>query len=136
MSFDFDPIYLLYILIAASAGLFVEGAYLLVFSGASYRKNVNRRLKLLRNEPSRENVLVQLRKERGLTSEGNYRVGLEVLNRMVLQSGLTMGVKKLVSIPGITHYGIYKEARDRAQKEAIAWFGDHLKARPEASSQK
>ena len=98
MSFDFDPIYLLYILIAASAGLFVEGAYLLVFSGASYRKNVNRRLKLLRNEPSRENVLVQLRKERGLTSEGNYRVGLEALNRMVLQSGLTMGVKKLVSI--------------------------------------
>jgi tight adherence protein B len=98
MSFDFDPIYLLYLLIAASAGLFVEGAYLLVFSGASYRKNVNRRLKLLRNEPSRENVLVQLRKERGLTSEGNYRVGLEALNRMVLQSGLTMGVKKLVSI--------------------------------------
>jgi tight adherence protein B len=98
MSFDFDPIYLLYLLIAASAGLFVEGAYLLVFSGASYRKNVNRRLKLLRNEPSRENVLVQLRKERGLSSEGNYRVGLEALNRMVLQSGLTMGVKKLVSI--------------------------------------
>jgi tight adherence protein B len=98
MSFDFDPIYLLYVLIAASAGLFVEGAYLLVFSGASYRKNVNRRLKLLRNEPSRENVLVQLRKERGLTSEGNYRLGLEALNRMVLQSGLTMGVKKLISI--------------------------------------
>jgi tight adherence protein B len=98
MSFDFDPIYLLYLLIAASAGLFVEGAYLLVFSGASYRKNVNRRLKLLRNEPSRENVLVQLRKERGLTSEGNYRVGLEALNRMVLQSGLTMGVRKLLSI--------------------------------------
>ena len=98
MSFDFDPIYLLYLLIAASAGLFVEGAYLLVFSGASYRKNVNRRLKLLRNEPSRENVLVQLRKERGLTSDGNYRIGLEALNRMVLQSGLTMGVKKLLSI--------------------------------------
>jgi tight adherence protein B len=98
MSFDFDPVYLLYLLIAASAGLFVEGAYLLVFSGASYRKNVNRRLKLLRNEPSRENVLVQLRKERGLTSEGNYGIGLEALNRMVLQSGLTMGVKKLVSI--------------------------------------
>jgi len=98
MSFDFDPIYLLYLLIAASAGLFVEGAYLLVFSGASYRKNVNRRLKLLRNKPSRENVLVQLRKERGLTSEGNYRIGLEAFNRMVLQSGLTMGVKKLLSI--------------------------------------
>jgi internalin A len=36
------------------------------------------------------------------------------------------GVKKLVSIPGIKHYGIYKEARDQAQKEAIAWFDAHL----------
>jgi dienelactone hydrolase len=39
------------------------------------------------------------------------------------------GVKKLVTIPGIKHYGIYNEARDRAQKEAINWFDEHLKNR-------
>jgi hypothetical protein len=38
------------------------------------------------------------------------------------------GVKKLVTIPGIKHYGIYHEARGQAQKEAIAWFDEHLKA--------
>jgi dienelactone hydrolase len=37
------------------------------------------------------------------------------------------GTKKLVTIKGITHYGIYKEARGQAQKEAIAWFDQHLK---------
>jgi hypothetical protein len=37
------------------------------------------------------------------------------------------GIKKLVTIPGIKHYGIYSEARDRAEKEAIAWFDEHLK---------
>jgi dienelactone hydrolase len=37
------------------------------------------------------------------------------------------GIKKLVTIPGIKHYGIYNEARDRAQNEAIAWFDKHLK---------
>lgn len=37
------------------------------------------------------------------------------------------GVKKLVTIPGITHYGVYNEARNRAQTEAIAWFDEHLK---------
>jgi tight adherence protein B len=100
MSFDFDSIYLIYLLVAVSAGLFAEVVYLLFFSGASYRKNVNRRLKLLRNEPNRENILVQLRKERGLTSAGNYRVGLEALNRLVLQSGLTVGLGKLVAIIG------------------------------------
>ncbi len=37
------------------------------------------------------------------------------------------GVKKLVTIKDIKHYGIYHEARDQAQKEAIAWFDEHLK---------
>ncbi len=38
------------------------------------------------------------------------------------------GVKKLVTVKGIKHYGIYNEARDQAQREAIAWFDEHLKA--------
>ena len=37
------------------------------------------------------------------------------------------GVKKLVTIPNIKHYGIYSEARERAQKEALAWYDEHLK---------
>jgi len=37
------------------------------------------------------------------------------------------GVKKLVTIPGIKHYGIYNEARGQAQKETIEWFDEHLK---------
>src|SRR5262245_9392440 len=95
---NFDPIYLIYLLIAVSVGLFIEGAYLLVYSGASYRSNVNRRLRLLKDEPNRENVLVQLRKERGLTSAGNYRLGTEAISRLVLQSGLTLGLGKLAVI--------------------------------------
>ena len=39
------------------------------------------------------------------------------------------GVKKLVTVPDIKHYGIYYEARDRAQKEAVAWFDEHLKGK-------
>jgi len=37
------------------------------------------------------------------------------------------GVKKLVTIKGIKHYGVYNEAREQAQKEAIAWFDEYLK---------
>jgi dienelactone hydrolase len=37
------------------------------------------------------------------------------------------GFKKLVIIKGIKHYGVYNEARERAQKEAISWFDEHLK---------
>ena len=98
MSFDFDPIYLIYLLVAASAGLFVEGVYLLFFAGGSYRKNVNRRLKLLKDQPQRENILLQLRRERGLNSGGGYSIAIESFNRLVMQSGLTFGVSKLLLI--------------------------------------
>ena len=47
MSFEFDSIYLVYGFVAAAAGRFDEGIYLLCFSGVAYRQNVNRRLKLL-----------------------------------------------------------------------------------------
>lgn len=35
--------------------------------------------------------------------------------------------KKYVSIPNITHYGIYRESRNEAIKLAIEWFNQHLK---------
>src|SRR5258705_2510299 len=96
MSFEFDPIYLIYIFVAAAAVLLVEAIYLLFFSGASYRQNVNRRLKLLKNEPNRENILVQLRRERGLSIGGNYSISIVAFNQLVLQSGISIGIKKLL----------------------------------------
>jgi outer membrane protein assembly factor BamB/dienelactone hydrolase len=47
----------------------------------------------------------------------------------ILAHARSTGVKKLVTIRGIKHYDIYNEARGRAQKEAIAWFDEHLKER-------
>ena len=37
------------------------------------------------------------------------------------------GPKKLVTIPGITHYGIYTQARPEATRLAIEWFDLYLK---------
>ncbi len=37
------------------------------------------------------------------------------------------GPKNLVNVPNITHYGIYLEARQQAQKLAVEWFDKHLK---------
>ena len=35
--------------------------------------------------------------------------------------------KKYISIPGITHYGVYREQREQAVKYAIEWFDQYLK---------
>jgi tight adherence protein B len=93
--FDFNPIYLIYLLAAASAIFLFEALYFLCFSGTSYRTNVNRRLRLMQDKVDREGMLIQLRRERGLTSGGDYRLSVEWLNKLVLQSGLTLGISKL-----------------------------------------
>ena len=92
---DFNPIYLFYVLIGLSAAMFAEGAYLLFYNKASYRKNLNRRLKVMDDTPDRESALVQLRRERGLTAGGDFSLPLLNLNRLVLQSGVTMGSTRL-----------------------------------------
>ncbi len=96
--FSFDPVYIIYLLVGLSMALLVEGVYLLFFTRASYRKNINRRLRLAGDSPDRESVLVQLRRERGLTGSGDYRLPLLNLNRLMLQSGLTIGWAKLALI--------------------------------------
>jgi tight adherence protein B len=98
MSFDFNPIYLVWLFVAISAGLTVEAIYLVCFSAASYRSKINRRLMLSKDRTDRESILIELRRERGLTSGGNYRLNLVALNRLVLQSGLTIGFARLILV--------------------------------------
>ncbi len=98
---DFNSIYLFYILIGLSAAMFAEGAYLLAYNKTSYRKNINRRLKVMETKTDRESVLVQLRRERGLTAQGEYRLPLINLNQLLLQSGVQLELSKLALIAGL-----------------------------------
>ena len=102
---NFNPIYLFYLLIGLSAAMMAEGAYLLAFSKASYRKNINRRLKVMDTRSDREGVLVQLRRERGLTASGDYRLPLVRLNQLMLQSGVSLGFGKLMIVCGVLAAG-------------------------------
>jgi tight adherence protein B len=91
MPFELDTPTLIAICAAISVVLFAEAVYLLGFSTASYRSNVNRRLKLSSSQPDREAILIQLRRERGLTKEGFFRFGVSWFNRLMLESGMTRG---------------------------------------------
>ena len=101
MSFQIDPLYVIYGFAAISAILFAEGVYLLFFSTASYRSRINRRLALLSDTPDRQNILVQLRRERGLTSGGDFKLPIVSLNRLIMQSGLSIGLTRLTVFSGI-----------------------------------
>jgi tight adherence protein B len=102
MSLDFNPIYLVWIMVALSAGLTAEAVYIAFASSTNYRSRINRRLMLLQDHTDREAVYIELRRQRGLTGEGNYRVGLTGLNRLFLQSGLTIGL-----VPFLTGVAVF-----------------------------
>jgi tight adherence protein B len=115
MPFDIDPLYVIYLFVALAAGLFVEGIYLLFFNTRSYRKNINRRLRLMEGQPDREGTLLQLRRERGLNTAGNYRLPLIALNRLILQSGLTLGIGKFaiyIAVFALFAFGLIMTTRD------------------------
>src|SRR5436305_5517604 len=98
MWFELDTTTLITICAAISVVLFAEAVYLLGFSTASYRSRVNRRLKLSKNQPDREAILIQLRRERGLTSQGMLRFGVQWFNRLMLESGMTRGALTLALV--------------------------------------
>ena len=112
MPFELDTPTLIVICAAISVVLFAEAVYLLGFSTASYRSNVNRRLKLSKNQPDREAILIQLRRERGLTSDGLLRFGMQWFNRLLLESGMTRGVMTLALVAlvagGTVFAGVFK----------------------------
>jgi tight adherence protein B len=98
MPFEVHELHLFYFLAAVSAILVAEAAYLFFYNKASYRSQLNRRLRLMKNQPNREKILVELRRERSLTAEGTYSSAFTSLNRLVLQSGLKLSVGKLAVI--------------------------------------
>ena len=61
-------------------------------------------------------MLVQLRRERGLTMAGDYRLPLVALNRLILQSGLTMGIGKLAFYVGIIALFSYRDGVPHARQ--------------------
>jgi tight adherence protein B len=107
MPFELDTPTLVIICTAISVVLFAEAVYLLGFSTASYRKNVNRRLKISQNEPDREAILIQLRRERGLTSDGMLRFGMQWFNRMMLESGMRRGALTLALVALVAGGGAF-----------------------------
>jgi tight adherence protein B len=123
MTFDFNPIYLVWLFVAISAGLTVEAIYLLFYSAASYRSKINRRLMLSKERTDRESILIELRRERGLTAGGNYRLNLISLNRLVLQSGLTIGFARIILIIAITTliaFGVTMIVRNNIMEAVLA----------------
>ena len=89
-------LYLIYGGVALSGIMVAEALYLLYAGQADRRISINRRMKLQDGKLSQEQVLIQLRKERG--GEGGSLFSLDGLRRLRAQSGLVMPLPRFLGI--------------------------------------
>ncbi|WP_353643683.1 type II secretion system F family protein [Mesorhizobium sp. WSM2239] len=92
----FSAIYLIYAG-AALTGIMIAEAFYLLYAGSSDRRAaINRRVKLQEKKLSQEQVLIQLRKERGL--ESAPMLSLDRFRALRTQSGLITPLPKFLAI--------------------------------------
>lgn len=84
------------VLVFVATILLVDGLVRYASSKVSYTKAKNKRLKLLAKNQFREEALSELRRQRGLGSDGTYSLPLTSFNRLLLQSGISMGAHNVL----------------------------------------
>jgi tight adherence protein B len=93
----FSAIYVVYAAAALTGIMIAEACYLLYAGRSDKRTAINRRMKLQENKISQEQVLIQLRKERGLEA-GTPALSLDRFRALRTQSGMTMPLPKFLMI--------------------------------------
>lgn len=93
----FSPIYVVYAAAALTGIMIAEGLYLLYAGRSDKRMAINRRMKLAENKISQEQVLIQLRKERGIDGRSSV-FSLDRFRALRTQSGMTTPLPKFLMI--------------------------------------
>lgn len=113
----------IFVLVGIAAFLLIEAAWLVIANRRSYVGNVNRRLKIFNEAKSQHDVLLLLRRERGLSSEGRYRLPLVWFNRLVLQSGLGVSASRLAAMAVVPASLVFAVVTRFAQDPVLAGGG-------------
>jgi tight adherence protein B len=97
-------LYIVYIGAALFGIMIAEAVYLLYAGTKDRRAAINRRVKLQEKKISQEQVLIQLRKERGL--DGRSFLSMDSLKKLRVQSGVTMPMTKFLGITSAVAFGV------------------------------
>ncbi len=96
-----SAIYVVYAAAALCGIMIAETAYLLLARGNDRRDAINRRMRLKVKEVSQRDVLLQLRKERGLENARFSAATLKFLQTLRVQSGLSMALPKFLGFTSL-----------------------------------
>jgi Flp pilus assembly protein TadB len=101
-------LYIVYIGAALFGIMIAEAAYMLYAGKQDRRAAINRRVKLQEKKISQEQVLIQLRKERGM--EGRSFLSMDSLKKLRVQSGVTMPMTRFLAFTSGAALGIVSVA--------------------------
>lgn len=94
---NISPAAIFSISLALCVVLLAEAAYLLFTRNTDTKSRINRRMRVSEDEKSTKlDILVKLRKERGMDENGGMALPLHSLNKLIVQAGLTIGLKKFM----------------------------------------
>ncbi|MBS1168341.1 MAG: Flp pilus assembly protein TadB [Proteobacteria bacterium] len=99
-----NEIYLFYAFAGFAAAFLAEAVYLLTVNAGADRRQVNRRLRVSAPDANRQEVMVMLRRERGLTAAGGMPRHLAWLGQLIVQCGITIGLTKLTLLFAATGF--------------------------------
>lgn len=91
-----NEMYVFYAFAGFAAAFLAEAVYLLTTNANADRRQINRRLRISAPDANRQEVMVLLRRERGLTAAGGMPRQLAWLGQLIVQGGITIGLTKLM----------------------------------------
>jgi tight adherence protein B len=112
-----NAIYVVYAAAALCGIMLAETVFLLFTRNSDKRDSINRRMRLKAKEVSQRDVLVQLRKERGVDASRFSLFSMRSMQQLRVQSGLTMAMPKFIG--ATTAAGLLVAA-------LIAYFSNHV----------
>ncbi len=95
---EISPIHVIFAAAAICGILIAEAVYLLFAGRQDRRGTINRRLRLQEKKLTQQEVLIQLRKERGSASMNGLLASMTALRKLKTQSGLIMPLGRLYMI--------------------------------------
>lgn len=93
--------YGVYLLFGIAAFLGAEAVFLVLSSRVTYTRKINARLRMMDGAEDQRDVLVLLRRSRSLNADGSFVVPVIWFNKLVLQSGIGIGIHRILVMMAI-----------------------------------
>lgn len=84
------------VVFAIAAFLLAESLFLIWADRRRKQGNINQRLSVRAKTENEEEALFELRRRRGLTADGRFQLPLAAFNRLVMESGISIPIGRLI----------------------------------------